>query len=236
VLAGGRPYGEQCSPTGSGGVIEKRSYALTATIVASWLVVVTGRYLLWLEYYDRIIEQLILGIAFVVAVLSTLWWAQRLVRRHRDIRGYVAAGAAVVLCAAVVLLPWNGIFGRTWFAVHHGKFTALAQLAKDRKLSADMPSVGWVHLPDEFDVLHFDHPNTQDVPIELYPGRVLMMGLSNEEVSENMFLYIYDRPDAARVSPCDLTKTTFDDYYWCSRLSDGWWWLARKSNYPDVDE
>ncbi|MEV0150412.1 MULTISPECIES: hypothetical protein [unclassified Nonomuraea] len=217
-------------------MIEKRSHALTATMVASWLVVVTGRYLLWLEYDDRIIEQLILGIAFIVAVLSTSWWAQRLVRRRGDIRDYVAVGAVVGLCAAVVLLPWNGIFGRTWFAVHHGKFTALAQLAKDRKLSVDGPSGGWVHLPDEFDVLRFDHLSTQDVPIELYPGHVLTMGLSDEEVPENMFLYLYDRPDAARVSPCDLTATTFDDYWRCSRLGDGWWWLARKSNYPDVDE
>ncbi|MGA5765262.1 hypothetical protein [Nonomuraea bangladeshensis] len=216
-------------------MIEKRSYALSATMVVSWLVVVMGRYLLWLEYDDRIIEQLVLGAAFIVALLSTWGWAKRLERRRRDIRGRLAVGAVVGLCAAVVLLPWNGVFGRTWFAIHHGKFTALAQLAKERKLPTDVSSGGWVDLPVEFDVLHYDHLNTQDVPIEPYPGRVLMMALSDGEVSENMFLYIYGRPDAARTSPCDLTETTFDDFHECTRLGDGWWWMPRKSNYPNVD-
>ncbi|MEW9554448.1 hypothetical protein [Nonomuraea sp. NPDC050783] len=216
-------------------MIEKRSYALSATMVVSWLVVVMGRYLLWLEYYGRIIEHLTLGAAFIVALLSTWEWAKRLERRRRDTRGRLAIGAVVGLCAAVVLLPWNGVFGRTWFAVHHGKFTALAQLAEEMKLPTDTPSGGWVDLPAEFDLLPFDHLHTQDVSIETYPGRVLMMDLSDEEVSENMFLYIYGRPDAARTSPCDLTETTFDDFYECTRLGDGWWWMARKPNYPNVN-
>ncbi|WP_214414979.1 hypothetical protein [Sphaerisporangium fuscum] len=59
----------------------------------------------------------------------------------------------VILCAAAVLLPWNGIFGRTWFVIHHGKFTALAQLATDGTLPRDTPSSGWVDVPDEYGVL-----------------------------------------------------------------------------------
>jgi hypothetical protein len=131
----------------------------------------------------------------------------------------------VVLIVAVVLLPWNSIFGQTWYAANHAKFATLAATARQGELHAD-PS-GWFDRPDASS-LTLGQLSSQDVPIGVAPGRVLMLGMSNEEVPENTYLYVYDRPDAARLNPCELDETTFDDDYRCTRLGDGWWWLHRK--------
>jgi len=131
----------------------------------------------------------------------------------------------VPLIVAVALLPWNKIFGWTWFVANHDKFATLANMARQEKLHAD--SSGWFEQQDASS-LTFNHLDTQDVPLEVSPGRVLMLGMSNEEVSENMYLYVYGRPDAARLNPCKLKETTFDDYYRCTGLGESWWWLQRK--------
>jgi hypothetical protein len=127
---------------------QKRSFAwkipLVGTIsVASWLVAITGRYFLWLEYYDYVGKKLLLISTFTLATISTAAWAVLLRRRDRGAGERVIYSAMVTLVTAIVLLPWNGIFARTWFAANHGKFATLADLARQRKLPAD-PS-GWSH-------------------------------------------------------------------------------------------
>jgi len=201
-----------------------RNILLIGTIsVANWLVVITGRYLLWLEYYDYSGKKLILACSFTIAVISMAVLVV-LLRRSRSAWAYAISFAMVALIVAVVLLPWNSIFGRTWFAANHAKFVTLANAARQGKLHAD--SSGWFERQDASS-LTFNH-GAQDVPIEVSPGRALMLSMSNEEVSENMYLYVYDRPDAARLNPCKLKETTFDDYYRCTLLGDSWWWLQRK--------
>ncbi|MGP3920628.1 hypothetical protein [Nonomuraea sp. 10N515B] len=212
-------------------MIKSRSHALGVISVLSWLVVITGRYLLWLEYDDRHLEKLILMSAHVVAAISTMVWV--LLARGGSVRKYVAITGIIGLTVLVALLPWNGIFARTWFAAHHSSFTALAVLAEGRKLKTDMPEGGWVELPGRFDHLAPGRNAAEDGSFDSHPGRVLILGLSHDEVPENSFLYVYDRPDAARVNPCELKGTGFQAYYRCTGLGARWWWLQRRPDYLD---
>ncbi len=201
-----------------------RVFVLGAISVASSLVAATGRYLLWLDYRDDLGRQFVLVCAFAVAVISTAAWVLLQRRGGGGMKGRVAGYVMVVLIAAIALLPWNGIFARTWFAANHGKFAFLADMAEKRELHTDSSHASGRERRYGFGVT-FGH-GYQDEPVEVAPGRVLMLGMSYEEVPENMYLYIYGRPDAARLNPCRLKETTFADHYRCTRLGDGWWWLS----------
>lgn len=191
-------------------------FLMGAVGVAGWIITFVERFFLGLEYYERYGKQVLLVCSFGVAVVTTVAGVFLLLRRGKRGWAFSLGSMMVFLVGALALLPWNTIYGRTWFEANRGEFTALADSARQRKLNTN-PS-GYLR----------DRRGGQDVPIEVAPGRVLMLTTSLEEMSENMYLYIYDRSDAVWVDPCALKETTFDDYYRCTRLGDGWWWLDRK--------
>ncbi|TDC81450.1 hypothetical protein [Actinomadura sp. 7K507] len=201
-----------------------RTAGFAAIGVVGWLCVIVGHYFPWRGYYDSApLAVSLLFIAYVVAILATVAWVVRFWRRGHHAWASAVGGAAIVLVVTITQVPWNGVFGRSWYAAHHAKFQALADAARQGELHPD--SDGWVRGRDS-SVPNFGH-GLQDVSVPKAPGRVLIAGMSSEEVSENVYLYIYGRPDAAQIDPCTLTKATFGEYYRCTRLSAGWWWLQR---------
>ncbi|MFD0857124.1 hypothetical protein ACFQ07_33270 [Actinomadura adrarensis] len=184
------------------------------------------RPLLALAWIPRLrpLAVLLLIVAYAAAGIATVAWVGRLWRRHRRTWAWAVGGATVVLVLSVTQVPWNRVFGRSWYAAHRTKFQAMADAARRGELHPDIDGRVRGHhssVPD------FGH-GLQDVPVPGAPGRVLMAAMSSEEVSENMDVHVYGRPDAARTDPCKIATATFGEYYRCTRLGGGWWWLHRR--------
>ncbi|MFI0451902.1 hypothetical protein [Actinomadura sp. 6N118] len=202
-----------------------RTACVAAISVVGWLLVIVGYYFPWRGYYDYALRALaFLVVAYVAAIIATVVWVVLLWRRHHRAWARGVGGATIALVVTITQVPWNGVFGRSWYATHRTKFQALADAARQGELHPDAGD--WVR-GRNFSVPNFGH-GLQDAPIPDAPGRVLMAPMSPEEVSENVYVYVYDRSDGARIDPCTLTTATFGEYYRCTRLGTGWWWLQRR--------
>ncbi|TDC54894.1 hypothetical protein E1281_15125 [Actinomadura sp. KC345] len=166
----------------------------------------------------------LLVVAYAAAVIATVAWVVLFWRHHYRAWAWAVGGATLALVVTITQVPWNNVFGRTWYTAHHTEFQTLADAAHQEQLHPD--SDGWVRGHDS-SVPNFGH-GLQDVPVPGAPGRVLMAGMSSEEVSENLYVHVYGRPDAARIDPCTITTATFGEHYRCARLGAGWWWLQRR--------